>query len=809
MFISYRWLQRHIDLDGITPEELANDLTLSTAEVEGIEPFAPHLADIVVGHVETRVPHPDSDHLSLCTVDIGADENLQIVCGAPNVDAGQKVAIAKVGTRLPGVDKKLKKTKIRGIESRGMICSVRELALGDEHDGIWVLPREAEVGKSVDEALAMQDWVIEIDNKSITHRPDLWGHRGIAGEVAAIYSRELKPLDTSLPELGAGGGVRVRIDSPDCSRYMALAIDGAKPLPSPDWLRNLLLAVGQRPIDQLVDISNFVMLDLGQPNHTFDRDRLGTEGIVVRNAHAGESIQTLDEEERKLSTADLLICSGDTPVALAGVMGGEGSKVGLETTGLVLEVATFDPVVVRRTSARLGLRTDSSARFEKSLDPTLPAKAMAHYARTLSSFQPEVSFPSAISDEGAWTDPACVIRLRPERVREALGKDISDFEIRFILERLHFKVTDSKEGLQVHVPSARATKDIGIEQDLIEEVGRIYRYGNIPEQVMEAKVEPPPRHQRFTLVRKIQDRLAGSARFHELISYSFHDDKLLETLGLADKPHVEVINPVVEGQSRVRRTILPSLLAKLEQNRRQVGEVRIFEIGKGYRPEKRNARNEPREVHHLAAVWAGPPLPKKAAFDAGRMQQLRGVIDDLIEHLGLEAPEWRAVEGGLKWAHPVKRVGAYWPDQEEPAAMLAELEPGLARELGLSGELASDVAAVELSLGALLAAPQRPPGYRAIPRFPGVKVDVAVLMDGTRPSAEIVKAIEKAGKGLVVATELFDLYEGPNLGAGKKSLAYHVLLQSPTKTLSDKEAQKFLSRLERSLGELDAELRKG
>ena len=808
MLISYRWLQRHIDLDGISPEQLANDLTLSTAEVEGIEAFAPHLTDILVGHVTSREPHPDSDHLSLCRVDVGEADELQIVCGAPNVDRGQKVAIAKVGTLLPGADKKLKKSKIRGVESCGMICSVRELGLGEEHDGIWVLPPESEVGRPVDEALCLRDWVIEIDNKSITHRPDLWGHRGIAGEAAAIYSRELLPLNLALPEFGTGRGVPVRVESNQCPRYMALSIDGAQPLPSPDWMRWLLLAVGQRPIDQLVDLSNFVMLDLGQPNHAFDRERLGSEGIVVRTARPEETIRTLDGEQRRLVPSDLLICAGSEPVALAGVMGGEATKIGADTRGLVLEVASFDPVCVRRTSARLGLRTDSSARFEKSLDPTLPAKALAHYARLLAELQPGVRFPAPPTDAGQWSDPACVISLRPQRVREALGKDISDLEIRFILERLHFGVEEGKAGLLVGVPSARATKDIGIEQDLVEEVGRIHRYGNIPEQVMVAGVVPPPRDERRTMVRRIQDRLAGSAHFHELISYSFHDDALLEMLGVADKPHVEVINPVVEGQSRVRRTILPSLLASVEQNRRQMGEVRVFEIGKGYRPERGNERAEPLEVHHLAALWVGPPLGKQARFDSARLYRLRGLVDDLIRHLGLEAPEWRELSGELRWAHPVRRVGAFWPGDEKPAAVLAELEPGLARDLGLSGELESDAAAVELSLDALLSAPRRAPGYRAIPRFPGIKLDVAVLLDTARGAAELVSAIEAAGKGLVAGTELFDLYQGPKLGAGKKSLAYHVLLQSPGKTLSEKEAQKFLLRLEQGLEALGGELRK-
>jgi phenylalanyl-tRNA synthetase beta chain len=814
MHVSYRWLERHVDLSDISPEQLADDLTLSTAEVEGLEPFAPQLADIVVGLVSEHAPHPDADKLSVCKVDVGEQEPLQIVCGAPNVGAGQKVAVATVGSVLPG-DFKIKKSKIRGVESRGMICSVQELDLGDEHDGIWVLPESAEVGRPLNAALGIEDWVIEIDNKSLTHRPDLWGHRGVANEVAAIYQRPLKPLDTSLPATGDAGSYPVRVESQACSRYLALPIEGAEAATSPDWLRWLLLAVGQRPIDQIVDLSNFVMLDLGQPNHTFDARSLNDAGIVVRDARKGESITTLDGEERKLCEEDLLICAGDEPVALAGIMGGEGSKVGEDTSQLLLEVATFAPTVIRRTSTRVGLRTDSSARFEKSLDPTLPLAAAGHYARLLQEMQPQVRFPAPISDAGDWTDPAHSIPLRPERVRSALGEDIPDEEIVSILERLGFGVEGGGRGdpgecaqLSVAIPSARATKDIGIEQDLVEEVGRIYRYGNIPEQAMQAEVRPPLRDPRRVMVRRIQDRLAGSARFHEVLSYSFVADPMLERLGEAELPHVSVINPVDQAESRLRRSVLPSLLETLENNRRHRADVRLFEIGKGYLPEAGNERGEPKELHRLALLWAREPAGRKARFDDNAFSTLYGVLTDLFDTLGLRAPEWSPCESPPSWAHPTRCLAATWKGLDGEAAIFANLEPGLARELGLDGDLSSDIAAVEISIDHLLDAPDAPSPYRAIPRFPGIKVDVAVEMDAATQAAELVTVIAQAGKGQVVETEHFDVYAGEQIGAGRKSLAYHVLLQSENKTLTDKDQAKFLTRLEKGLEGIGARLRK-
>jgi phenylalanyl-tRNA synthetase beta chain len=817
MKISYRWLARHVDLHGISPQRVAEDLTLSTAEVEGLERFAPHLADVVVGFVVKSDKHPDAEKLSFCTVDVGGPETLGIVCGASNVATGQKVAVARIGTSLPdgkGGDVKIKKSKIRGVESAGMICSERELALGDEHAVIWVLPADTTVGKPVAEALGLDDWVIEIDNKSLTHRPDLWGHRGIASEIAAIHKRHLKPLHAELPPAGHGKPFPVRIDPEvakrgGCSRYVAVPIDGVSAVRSPDWLRALLFAVGQRPLDLLVDVSNFVMLDIAQPNHLFDRTRLSPEGILVRNARAGETMKTLDGVERKLVATDMLICSGDEPVALAGVMGGEGSKVAPETRSLLLEVATFHPATVRRTAQRLALRTDSSARFEKNLDPTLPMRAAGHLVQLLAELQPGLTIPAPITDVGSWRDPARPIRLRGERVRSLLGADVSDTEIADILTRLSFKVDHHGADMFVHVPSARATKDITIEQDLVEEVGRIHRYGSIAEQTLVGAIAPPPPDDRRMLVRALKDRLSGAARFHETMSYSFLSDDLIETLGASPEPHVRVVNPVAEGLSRVRRSVLPSLLAILCDNRRRFEQVKLYEIGKGYRPEHSSERGEPREVHELALAWASPALAKDARFDAGAFFQLQGVVEDLVHAAGFATVRWSPCEanGAPRWAHPARCLAGRI-DANDTAITLGALEPSIARRLGLAGELASDVACAEISIDALLSIPKRGSGYRPVPKFPGVKVDVAAAIASSAQHATVAQAIEKAGKGLVDSIELFDVYTGANLGAGKKSLAFHVGLQSESRTLTDQDVAKFLERVAREIEALGGELRR-
>jgi phenylalanyl-tRNA synthetase beta chain len=693
-----------------------------------------------------------------------------------------------------------------------MICSEDELGLGDEHSGIWVLPADAPLGKPVDEALGMQDWVIEIDNKSITHRPDLWGQRGIANELAAMHRRKLRPIASALPPAGNGAPVPVRIDTPNCARYLAVPIDGVAARRSPDWLRALLFAVGQRPIDLLVDLSNFVMLDLGQPNHVFDRSRLSPEGIAVRLARTGETLKTLDGVERKLSSEDMLICSGDAPVALAGVMGGAGSMVAAGTEQLLLEVASFHFAGVRRTAQRLALRTDSSARFEKQLDPTLPLVAAAHFLRLLQEIEPRARLSAPPTDVGQWTDPARTIRLRPGRARTLLGVELSDARMAEILSDLGFGVSSAGAALDVRVPSARATKDITIEQDLVEEIGRIQRYGNIPERAMLGEIAPPPRDEawnRRMLVRALQDRLAGPARFHETLSYSFVSDALVAQLGLSDQRFVAVVNPVAEGLSKVRRHVLPSLLEKLVSNRRGCAELRLFEIGKGYQPEYASTRGEPREVHELALCWAGEPRPG-ARFDGTRLAQLRGLLDDLVSALGFEALAWQPAPRELvpSWAHAGMCLAGRSGAQEDVLVTLAPLEPGLARALGLAGELASEVAAAELSIDVLLAARKRTSHFRPLPKFPLVKVDVAAAAPEGVPAGTLAAAVERAGKGLVDSLELFDVYSGANLGPGRRSLAWHVTLRSDARTLSDEDVAKFLQRVERELGAAGAELRR-
>ncbi len=809
MLISLKWLGRHIDLSGLDAGRIASDLTLSTAEVEGVDDFLPHARSIVVGRVVARAPHPKADRLSLCRVDVGATEPIPIVCGAANVAEGQTVPVALPGTTLPGIGK-LEKAKIRGEVSLGMICSEQEIGLSDESAGIWVLPSELTPGQRLGEALGLSDSVIDIDNKSLTHRPDLWGHRGIARELSAIYRRPLLPLDTSWPALGTGAPVSVTLSSPACSRYLALPIDGARALESPLWLRLLLRAVGQRSLGQLVDVSNFVMLDLGQPNHVFDRATLGPDGISVRKARAGERFTTLAGQALTLAEEDLLIASRGDGVALAGIIGGANSEVRGSTEALLLEVATFDATTVRRTSVRHGLRTDSSARFEKSLDPELPPSAAAHFARVLSSLQPDVRFPAPLTDVRAGAPKPVQIMLRPSRVRDALGAPLTDAEIVDILARLGFGVTPrqgaSEAELDVQVPSYRATKDIGIERDLVEEIGRLYGYGNIAERPLVGPIVPPPPDERRWLVRRVADRLACSAHFTETISYSFQSDELLSLFGLSELPHATLENPVVSQQSRIRRTLVPSVLAHVEASRRYREEVRLFEIGKGYFPERASASHEPEE-RHLVALALAAPLRKDATYRNNGLARLQAIVADLLGVLERPGVVWGPAESP-PFGQAGRALAATYPSGVVVATLYA-LRADVLAGLGLKAGLSSDVAAGEISLDAVLSAPRQTRRYAPVPRFPGIKVDVAISVPTAVRSAEVVEAIQAAAGAVCRAVDLFDVYAGESVGPGKKSLAYHVLLQADDRTLGDTEEQKFLERLGKKLDGIDGTLRDG
>lgn len=795
MKVSIKWLGRYVDLDDLSPGELRNHLTLSTAEIEEVEEFGAGLEDLVVGHVVESGRHPNADKLSLNSVDVGEGEPLSIVCGAPNIAAGQKVVVIRPGSTLPD-GTKIKKTKIRGAESFGMICSERELGLSEDHGGIMVLDGKTKVGKRFVDAVPVRDHVLEIDNKSVNHRPDLWGHYGIARELAAILGRPLRPLAIAdaLPDDGKKLPIEIE-NREDCQRFTGIVLQGVRPVASPDWMRYLLAAVGQRPIDLLVDLTNFVMFELGQPMHAFDLGFLDESGILVRRATDKERMTTLDGVERTLGTSDLVVTSGGKPVALAGVMGGEGSMVREGTTDLFLESANFHPTLIRRTSNRLGLRSESSARFEKSLDPSMAEQGSRRFVQLIGELCPGARPAGPLVDPAQWQFEPRSIALRKARLDLKLGHELPNDKIESILTSLQFEVKANDAGWDVGVPSFRATKDITIEDDLIEEVGRMFRYDNIPEEPLRSVVEVPKREAPLYLAREILRIGATEFGCHEVYNYSFVADAVVEAVQARDQEYSLVANPVAPELARMRRHVAPSLLSVVAPNLRVRDEVRLMESGKGYHPEQKDEHGLPREVFEVCFVWSRNDGEHPYA-------ELRSHMVSLLDRIGHRAEFAESYRrGGISWMHPAKSTAI---TRGGPSVgYVGCLHPAVARNLGLP----ATTAVANLDVRGLLATGRERRAYQAIPRFPAQPVDVALLVPVETKSAEIGKFLAAAGKKLVRSVELFEVYRGEGVPEGKKSLNFTVTLGAPDRTLDAKDEEKYLNKVRERAGEVGAELR--
>lgn len=808
MKLSLRWLQRHVDLSGIEPRQILADLTMSTAEIDGITRFGEGLECVVVGHVLRRDKHPGADRLSVCAVEFGDGVPVQIVCGAPNVATGQKVAVVRPGSTLPAVPASpattarpatpIAATKIRGVESFGMICSEQELGLSADHDGILVLPPDAPAGARLVDVLPIQDHVFEIDNKSINHRPDLWGHRGFARELAAIYGRTLSPAPASVPLPAAGRQVQVHIDDhKGCPRYCGLVLDGVVAGKSPPELRYLLAAVGQRAINLPVDVTNFVMLDLGQPMHAFDLERIGARSVHVRFARGGERMTTLDGVERELAGSDLLICADDEPVALAGIMGGAGTMVGADTKALFLESANFHAATIRRSSMRLGLRSDASARFEKAQDPANAELAVHHFVRLLQRWCPSATVAGPLSDPAGNRVEPKTVALRRARLRGKLGVALDDARVAAILGALEFGVRVTAEGWEVVVPSFRATKDISGEDDLIEEVGRMFRYDNIPEVPLRSAVVPPARDEELFLVRRLLEVAAGDLATSEVYNYSFVPDAVLQaaTGHATAAPYLRVQNPTAPDTTRIRRHVLPSLLASARGNLREFATIRLMEHGKGYHGEVRDQHGLPGEVRELGFVFAtrqGPhPYP-----------ELREAIARLLRRVGCPVELARAWAGSDQpWVHPHRSVAIERGGVE--VGYVAHLHPAVAAAM----DLPTTTAIACIDVRALLRGGSVATKFEPLPVYPRLPVDVALLVDAATQVGAVAAFLQRIEPQLVRQVQLFEVYRGERLPPGKKSLNFTVTLGAHDRTLQDADEARYLGLVRERVAEIGGELR--
>ncbi len=792
MKISLDWLAEYVDLSGIDPAELADRLTMSTAEVEGIEQVGGGMDGVVTAKVLRVIPHPNAEKLVLADVFDGETEK-RVVCGAPNLAEGQTVPLARAGGHLPD-GTKIKKGKIRGEKSVGMICSERELGLGPGGDGIMVLEEGTEPGVELPRALGLLDHVLEIDNKSLTHRPDLWSHYGIAREVAAITGRELAAMpgnDSALsrPELETTS-LEVKTLDPDlCPRYCAAVLDGLAIGPSPAWMARRLEAVGVRALNNVVDITNYVMLELGNPLHAFDLTLVGGSTILIRRAKAGEKIVTLDDVERTLTEEMLVIADREKPIAIAGVMGGANSEVTGITASMVLESANFHPISVRRTSAALGFRTEAVMRFEKSLDPELPPVAARRFLQLARQLIPGARQVSPLYDEDHHQRKTVSIHLDHGFVTRRLGLDLPAERAQAILTSLSFGLTASDGGWDVEVPTFRATKDISIPEDLVEEVGRIFGYDNIPPAVPEVSMLPPTTPPEKDLENELRDILSLELGFTEVYGYSFTRRDTAATLGLPLEGHLELANPLSSEETSLRRSLVPGLLQAVARNVNTCSDFALYEVGRVHLPESPGLDDGagghlPRENRRLCGVVYGTGCDGN---DEEAFLRVKGVIEDLAERLRLDRPDPARLDDDdpPPWVHPGHH--ARWIQDGTLLGTFGEIRPAAARALGLRGA----AGLFDLDLDTLLEARREEPAYTALPRYPGVGFDLSVVVPLHTEVRAVEQAICEANPKLIREVKLTDTYRGAQLDEGMKSLSFSILCRSDKKTLDQKQAAKL------------------
>lgn len=818
MNLSYRWLGEMVELDGTDAAWIQRQLTFHTAEVEAWHEVGGDLEAVRTARVTAVRPHPNADKLRLCTVDLedGAAP-VEVVCGAPNVARDRVVAYAPAGATLPGgPDGRpflLEKRAIRGVESSGMICSERELGLGEDHSGIIVCPSGTQVGASFAAALGLCDVVFEVENSSITHRPDLWGHVGFARELGALLGKPLvlPPVlpEGELPKEGEAFPIAIE-DERDCRRYVGLVIEGIENGPSPLPLRRRLESLGVRSIDLLVDLTNLVLLEQGQPMHAFNLPDLRGGEIRVRRAREGERIRTLDGVERPLTPEDLVIADAQGPVAIAGVMGGENSEVCADTTAILLESATFDPACVRRTAMRLGLRTEASSRFEKALDPELAMQAALRFGALVRQHVPTARVTRPVTDCYPAPYPPVEVALPYGMVRRRLGLRVADTRARAHLAALGFECTEAKAVLQVRVPSWRATKDVSCAEDLVEEIGRIEGYEKIRSIPPVVTVEPIRPTAARSLERRAGALLSLDLGYAEAKHRSFYGAREQQAIGLADTPHVHVRNPTSEEYDRLVPTTAAHLLNAIATNQRRVTLGRLWESARVFRPRDGGGDGRPDEAPVFGlAVWdhEGDDEPAGSVFLSlvadvrtllGRLGA-RGV--DLSQ--GDDAP-LRAGYPSPAWLHPGRR--ATWRTADRVLAMAGEVAPAVRRAFGLLGRAA--VAEIDASVLLAALAPNES-AYQPVLRYPVVPFDVAVIVPRRTPAGDVERILTQAVAGSMRGLHVFDVYEGKGIPEGHRSLALRCELFDPDATLSPDRADELRQRIVTALSDAGWSVRAG
>lgn len=784
MLVSTNWLKEYVNIEGIRAEELAERITRSGIEVDAIIDRSQGMTNVVVGHVKECVQHPDADKLRICQVDVG-EEVTQIICGAPNVAEGQKVIVARPGAVLPG-NFKIKKAKLRGEESNGMICSLQELAIEGKlvpkvyAEGIYILPEDAVPGENALPLLGLDDVVFEFD--LTPNRSDALSMLGVAYEVGAILSEEIKLPEISYTESAekAEDMLKLRIDAlEENPMYVAKVIKNVTIAESPLWLQNRLMAAGVRPHNNVVDVTNFVLMEYGQPLHAFDYDRLETGEIAVRLAEEGEKITTLDDTERTLKAHQLVITNGKEPVALAGVMGGLNSEVHDGTTTVVIESAYFAGASIRQTSKEHALRSDASTRFEKGVDPERVHAAAERAAQLISELAGgEVLAGTVVIDELDKTPVR--ITISPDYINNRLGMKISLEEMLSILGRLKIKTEAINGKLVIDAPTRR--QDLRIKEDIIEEIARLYGYDHIPMTLPVTESKPGGLTPYQAKRRTVRAFLEG-AGLYQALTYSLTSKEQSQKYALETAPLTQLLMPMSEDRSVLRQSLIPHLLETATYNvARRNDTVAFYETGSVFLGQTEEGL--PKEVEHVAAVITGKWVDHAWQADTKMVDffVLKGIVEGMMDSLGLVAGlsfEQAVIDG----MHPGRTANILY--KGERIGLVGQIHPSEQKKRDLKNTYV-----MEMNLEQVFGIETEALLYVPVPRFPSSSRDIALVVSSETSAGTLEGVIRHAGGKLLQGVRLFDLYEGDNVEEGKKSVAFSLTYADPERTLTDEEVVK-------------------
>ncbi|GAD46040.1 phenylalanyl-tRNA synthetase beta subunit [Streptococcus anginosus T5] len=801
MLVSYKWLKELVDVT-VLSEELAEKMSTTGIEVEGVSSPAEGLSKIVVGEVISCEDVPET-HLHVCQVNVGEEALRQIVCGAPNVRTGIKVMVALPGARIAD-NYKIKKGKIRGLESLGMICSLGELGISDSvvpkefSDGIQILPEEAVPGDSVFPYLDLDDEIIEL---SITpNRADALSMRGVAYEVAAIYDKSVHFKGFPLLETQeqAGEQLSVAIETDKAPFYAARILENVTIAPSPQWLQNLLMNAGIRPINNVVDVTNYILLYFGQPMHAFDLDTFEGNQIVVREARAGEKLVTLDDEERELETSDLVIAVADKPVALAGVMGGAATEISSQSRRVVLEAAVFDGTSIRKTSGRLNLRSESSSRFEKGINLATVTEALDAAASMIADLAGATVQAGIVSAGQLDTSDVEVVSTLSD-VNRVLGTELTYTDIEDVFRRLGFGLTGDAEKFTVSVPRRRW--DIHIEADLYEEIARIYGYDKLPATLPKGDGTAGQLTETQKLRRKVRT-VAEGAGLTEVITYALTTPEKAVQFSTNPSNLTELMWPMTVDRSVLRQNMVAGILDTVAYNvARKNKDLALYEIGKVFEQTGNPQEELPTEINSFAFALTGLVTEKDFQTPAVPVDffYAKGILEALFDRLGLKV-EYTATQA-LAGMHPGRTATISLDGQV--VGFVGQVHPVTAKDYNIP-----ETYVAEINLTAIEQAIQPAKPFVEITKFPAVTRDIALLLKAEISHKEVVEAIEAAGVKRLTDIKLFDVFSGEKLGLGMKSMAYTLTFQNPEDTLEDEEVARYMEKIQKSLEEtIGAEVR--